>query len=114
MLPAINDTIAGVSLITNFAEFAKENPEVVKNIVGTAGALLGLKMTTLAARYAINGLRTVWTVGKIAGTAFSFAVKTQTYSLARQKAFMLASAAATKISTAAHWAEEMPLTLFLL
>ncbi len=105
LLPAINDTIAGVSpLITNFAEFAKENPEVVKNIVGTAGALLGLKMTTLAARYAINGLRTVWTVGKIAGTAFSFAVKTQTYSLARQKAVMLASAAATKISTAAHWA----------
>lgn len=102
LLPAINDTIAGVSpLITNFAKFTKENPEVVKNIVGTAGALLGLKMTTLAARYAINGLRTVWTVGKIAGTAFSFAVKTQTYSLARQKAFMLASAAATKISTAA-------------
>ena len=102
MLPAINDTIDGVSpLITNFAKFTKENPEVVKNIVGTAGALLGLKMTTLAARYAINGLRTVWTVGKIAGTAFSFAVKTQTYSLARQKAFMLASAAATKISTAA-------------
>lgn len=105
LLPAINDTIAGVSpLITNFAEFAKENPEVVKNIVGTAGALLGLKMTTLAARYAINGLRTVWTVGKIAGTAFSFAVKTQTYSLVRQKAFMLASAAATKASTAAQWA----------
>lgn len=102
LLPAINDTIDGVSpLITNFAKFTKENPEVVKNIVGTAGALLGLKMTTLAARYAINGLRTVWTVGKIAGTAFSFAVKTQTYSLARQKAFMLASAAATKISTAA-------------
>lgn len=105
LLPAINDTIAGVSpLITNFAEFAKENPEVVKNIVGTAGALVGLKMTTLAARYAVNGLHTVWTVGKGTALAFSFATKTQTYSLAAQKVVMMASVSATKASTAAQWA----------
>lgn len=111
LLPAINDTIAGVSpLITNFAEFAKDNPVLIKNLIGTAGALVGLKMTTLAARYAVNGLHTVWTVGKGTALAFSFATKTQTYSLAAQKAAMLAASTATRASTAAQWLWNVALT----
>lgn len=101
LLPAINDTIAGVSpLITNFAEFAKKNPEVVKNIVGTAGAFIGFRMTTLAAMYVFNGLRTAWAMGKFAVTALQMAVNRQTYSLAAHKAVTLASAMAAKKAAA--------------
>lgn len=105
LLPALNETMDGVGpFISDFAKFAKDNPVLIKNLIGTAGALVGLKMTTLAARYAVNGLHTVWTVGKGTALAFSFATKTQTYSLAAQKVVMMASVSATKASTAAQWA----------
>lgn len=97
LLPAINDTIGAVSpLITGFAEFAKENPEVIKYTVGTAGALLGVKMAGLACMYAVNGLRSVYTMAKTASLAFSLVTNRQTFSIAAQKAVMLASTATTK------------------
>lgn len=111
LLPAINDTIGAVSpLVNRFADYAKENPEVIKYTVGTAGALLGVKMACLVTMYAVNGLRSVYTRAKTASLAFSLVTNRQTLAMSAHKAVMLASAAATKTvsavtkaATAAQW-----------
>lgn len=111
LLPAINDTIGAVSpLVNRFADFAKENPEVIKYTIGTAGALMGAKMACLVTMYAVNGLRSVYTTAKTASLAFSLVTSRQTFAMSAQKAVMLASAAATKTvstvtktATTAQW-----------
>lgn len=102
LLPAINDTIGAVSpLITGFAEFAKENPEVIKYTVSTAGALLGVKMAGLACMYAVNGLRSVYTAAQLAKLGFMVATRRTTLSLAAEKANLLLNANATRTATTA-------------
>lgn len=101
LLPALNSSLDSVApLISGFADFAAENPVLMKYLVGTAGALLGVKMAGLACMYAVNGLRSVWTMGKFAATALQMAVNRQTYSMAAHKAVTLASAMAAKKAAA--------------
>lgn len=102
LLPAINDTIGAVSpLITGFAEFAKENPEVIKYTVSTAGALLGVKMAGLACMYAVNGLRSVYTAAQLAKLGFMVATRRTTLSLAAEKANLLLNANAARTAATA-------------
>lgn len=102
LLPAINDTIGAVSpLITGFAEFAKKNPEVIKYTVGTAGALLGVKMAGLACMYAVNGLRSVYTTAQLAKLGFMVATRRTTLSLAAEKANLLLNANAARTAATA-------------
>lgn len=102
LLPAINDTIGAVSpLITGFAEFAEKNPELVKTIVGTAGALLGVKMAGLACMYAVNGLRSVYTAAQLAKLGFMVATRRTTLSLAAEKANLLLNANAARTAATA-------------
>lgn len=52
MLPALNDLMRTVGpIVSKFAEWAKDNPVLVKAIVGTATALVGLRIATLAFGY---------------------------------------------------------------
>lgn len=102
LLPAINDTVEGVlPLVNGFADFAEKNPEVIKYTVGTVGALLGLKMAGLAAMYAVNGLRSVYTTAQFAKLAFMLATRKTTVSLAAEKANMLLNANAARTATTA-------------
>lgn len=97
LLPALNSSLDSVApLISGFADFAAENPVLMKYLVGTAGALLGVKMAGLACMYTVNGLRSVYTMAKTASLAFSLVTNRQTFSIAAQKAVMLASTSATK------------------
>lgn len=58
LLPAINELFKTVApTVEKFAEWARQNPELVKGIIGGALALGGLRLATLAAGYA-------WTVVK--------------------------------------------------
>lgn len=103
LLPAVNSTLDTLSpLIENFAEFAQENPVLIKYLIGTAGALLGFKIASLTASYAVTGLRSAWLTAKGVVLVLSAATKTQTYSLAAQKAVVMASAAGTKVFAAAQ------------
>lgn len=55
LLPAINDTFKAISPLVNVvADFARENPNVTKAIVGTAVALTSLKVGSLAVGYAFT------------------------------------------------------------
>lgn len=68
LLPAINDLMARlVPLIEAFADFAKENPEVVQAVVAIAGALVALTVAAAGVRFAFALLKTGFVV--ITGTA---------------------------------------------
>lgn len=104
LLPALNSAMDGIGpFVSGFADFAENNPALMKAVVGTAGALVGLKITTLAAMYAANTLRSAWLTAKGAAYALSLAVNRQTFSLAAQKTAAYASSAATKAASAAQW-----------
>lgn len=58
LLPAVNSTFAGISpVVSALADFAREHPKVTQAIVGTALAMVGLKLSTLAAGYAFTFVR---------------------------------------------------------
>lgn len=58
LLPAVNSTFAGLSpVVSALADFAREHPKVTQAIVGTAIAMVGLKLSTLAAGYAFTFVR---------------------------------------------------------
>lgn len=58
LLPAVNSTFAALSpVVSAFADFAREHPKVTQAIVGTAMAMVGLKLSTLAAGYAFTFVR---------------------------------------------------------
>lgn len=104
LLPALNSAMDGIGpFVSGFASFAENNPTLMKAVVGTAGALFGLKITTLAAMYAANMLRSASVTAKGAGLALSLVANRQTFSLAAQKTAMYASSAATKAAAAAQW-----------
>lgn len=53
LLPAVNDLFGAVGpVVSKFAEWARENPGLVKGVVGTAAALTSLRVAALAAGYA--------------------------------------------------------------
>ncbi|BBQ26431.1 phage tail tape measure protein [Aeromonas sp. WP2-W18-CRE-05] len=55
LLPVINDIFEAVSpMVGAIADFARENKEVTKAIIGTAAAFTTLKVGTLAAKYAFT------------------------------------------------------------
>ncbi|MBJ7590164.1 phage tail tape measure protein, partial [Aeromonas veronii] len=55
LLPAINDTFKTIApMVGAMADFARENPAITKAIVGTAVALVGLKISTMAIGYAFT------------------------------------------------------------
>ncbi|MBJ7582976.1 phage tail tape measure protein [Aeromonas veronii] len=55
LLPVINDTFKAITpTVVAIADFARENPAVTKAIVGTAVALVGLKISTMAIGYAFT------------------------------------------------------------
>ena len=111
LLPAINDTVTAViPLVEGVADFTAENPVLMKYLLGTAGALVGLKKTTLAAMYVVNELRSAYTAAKTASLAFSLVTQRQIYSLAAKRVAMLASATATKAATAGQWLWNIALT----
>lgn len=101
LLPALNNTLDSISpLIMGFAEFAEKNPEVIQNVLGTAGALLGFKIAALAGRYAVNGMSMAVTSAKAVKLAYMVATKKTTASLAAEKMAMMTSAGASNVMTA--------------
>lgn len=53
LLPAVNDLMsAAAPMIEKFGDWARENPGFVKGVVGSALALSGLRVVTLAVRFA--------------------------------------------------------------
>jgi len=58
LLPAINDLMKDVGpVVSKFADWAREHPGLVKAIVGTAAALTGMRVATLAASFAITAIK---------------------------------------------------------
>ncbi len=53
LLPAINELMASAApMIERFADWSRENPRVIKGVVGTALALSGLRVVTTGVAYA--------------------------------------------------------------
>ncbi|AWM87379.1 phage tail tape measure protein [Microvirga sp. 17 mud 1-3] len=58
MLPALNDLMQTVGpVVSKFAEWAKDNPLLMKALVGTATALVGLRIGTLAFGYGLTFIK---------------------------------------------------------
>ncbi|BDA14022.1 hypothetical protein KAM339_025630 [Aeromonas caviae] len=58
LLPAINDMFKAVGPVVGaMADFARDNPEITKAIVGTAAALVALNVSTKAAGYGFTFLK---------------------------------------------------------
>ncbi|QOE32755.1 tape measure protein [Achromobacter phage Mano] len=58
LLPALNEFMGVVGpIVTKMAEWARENPGVTKAIIGTATALVSLRLGTLAAGYAFTFIK---------------------------------------------------------
>ncbi|MGU5544062.1 phage tail tape measure protein [Aeromonas veronii] len=58
LLPAINDMFKAVEPVVGaMADFARDNPEITKAIVGTAAALVALNVSTKAAGYGFTFLK---------------------------------------------------------
>lgn len=59
LLPTLNDLLkTAAPIVEKFAAWSKENPQMVKGIVGTAFALTGLRAVTLGAAYAWTVIKT--------------------------------------------------------
>lgn len=58
LLPAVTDFFGVIGpVVSKIAEFARANPMVTKAVVGTVVALVGLRLATLGASYAMTFLR---------------------------------------------------------
>ncbi|QMP19185.1 tail protein [Pseudomonas phage Persinger] len=58
LLPAVNSTFAAISpVVSAVADFAREHPKLTQAVVGTAVALVGLRLATLAGGYAFTFLK---------------------------------------------------------
>jgi TP901 family phage tail tape measure protein len=59
LLPAVNDLMKSVGpVVERFAEWSKENPGLVKGIIGGALALAGLRVATLGVGFAFTTIKT--------------------------------------------------------
>lgn len=58
LLPALNDTLGVIGpIVSKVAEWARENPRLVKTVVGVGTALVSLRLGTLAVGYAMTFVR---------------------------------------------------------
>lgn len=58
LLPAINSILGKIGpMVTKFSDFAERNPGVTKAIVGTASALVGLRLAAIAGGYAFTFIK---------------------------------------------------------
>ncbi len=58
LLPAVNSLMQSAApMIERFAEFSRDHPGAIKGIVGSALALTGLRVATLAVGYAVTEVK---------------------------------------------------------
>lgn len=101
LLPALNSAMDGIGpFVSGFADFAENNPALMKAVVGTAGALVGLKLAALTGMLTVNALRRAVAAGQMVKLGYMVATRKTTLSLAAEKVAMLASAGASNATTA--------------
>lgn len=75
LLPALNDIVKGISpVIRAIAEFAEQNPVVVRTIVAATAALVALNVASIAARYSFLWMKGGVLTAALGMTKFAGAV----------------------------------------